>query len=53
MLTFCVSFVIVGLAIVLWKPAKPTGGGEPAGISLFFITGEYQNGYFKTLFNLC
>ena len=22
--------------IVLWKLAKPTGGGEPAGLSLFF-----------------
>ncbi|ANU50329.2 abortive phage resistance protein [Enterocloster clostridioformis] len=28
--------------IVLWKLAKPTGGGEPAGISLFYIIGDFN-----------
>ena len=28
--------------IVLWKLAKPTGGGEPAGLSLFYIVGDFK-----------
>lgn len=27
---------------VLWKLAKPTGGGEPAGLSFFYFRGEFQ-----------
>lgn len=40
-LTFFAISVILSLVIVLWKLAKPTGGGEPAGLSLFFI-GEFH-----------
>lgn len=28
---------ILIIVIVLWKLAKPTGGGEPLGISLFLL----------------
>lgn len=42
MLTFSVTSVIVSSVIVLWKLAKPTGGGEPAGLSLFYFTGDFH-----------
>lgn len=41
-LTSCVNSAIVNSVIVLWKLAKPTGGGEPAGISLFYIIGDFN-----------
>ena len=39
-LTFCVSFAMFSSVIVLWKLAKPTGGGELSSLSLFYITGD-------------
>jgi hypothetical protein len=35
--------------IVLWKLVKPTGGGEPTGISLFYITGDFTMAASKRL----
>ncbi len=40
-LTFPVSSDIVNTVIVPWKLAKFTDGGEPAGISLFYIIGDF------------
>jgi hypothetical protein len=40
---------IVSLVIVLWKLAKPTGGGEPTGLSLFYFMGKLTYEYFKLI----
>ena len=36
-MTFCMISATVASVIVLWRLAKPTGGGEPAGLSLFYF----------------
>lgn len=51
-LTFPVISVTVGSVIVLWKLAKPTGGGEPAGISLFYFIGDFEYDSYEKFFNL-
>lgn len=50
-LTFGVDFAIFRSVIVLRKLAKPVTGGEPAGLSLFYLQ-EIFHGIYKTIFNV-
>ena len=40
-MTFQANFAIFSSVIVLWKLAKPTGGGELSSLSLFYISGDF------------
>ena len=40
-LTLQTNFAIFSSVIVLWKLAKPTGGGELSSLSLFYIIGDF------------
>ena len=51
-LTFFVVSVRVSLVIVLRKLAKPVTGGEPAGLSPFFVLRRNYYGTAKDIFNL-
>ena len=41
-LTLQTNFAIFSSVIVLWKLAKPAGGGELSSLSLFYITGDFS-----------